>query len=56
MVYWLIDLSIFRNKVYLQIFLAHVNDKVVTRELSKLAIINDILDCGKFANNTYPQP
>jgi len=21
-----------------------------------LAIINDILDCGKFANNTYPQP
>jgi len=31
MVYWLIDLSIFRNKVYLQKFLAHFNDKVVTK-------------------------
>jgi len=31
MVYWLIDLSIFRNKVYLQKFLAHANDKVVTK-------------------------
>ena len=31
MVYWLIDLSIFRKKVYLQKCLAHFNDKVVTK-------------------------
>jgi len=31
MVYWLKDLSIFRNKVYLQKFLALFNDKVVRK-------------------------
>ena len=31
MVYWVLHLSIFRNKVYLQKNLAHFNDKVVTK-------------------------